>query len=183
MKTYETISLSRDCEAILIPSGEKIKLTAGTVVRITQSLGGSYTVTTDHGYMARIADSDADALGLEGKTTQTPAPVPATGPELEKLVWEQMRSVYDPEIPVNIVDLGLVYSCEVKPLPEGGNRAEVTMTLTAPGCGMGDVLKADAERKIAEVPGIKAVDVQMVIDPPWNPSMMSDAAKLELGML
>jgi len=183
MNTKELITLRRDCDAILIPSGEKIKLTAGTVVRITQSLGGSYTVTTDHGYMARIADSDADALGLEVKATQTDAPLPATGPELEKLVWEQMRSVYDPEIPVNVVDLGLVYSCEIKPLPEGGNKAEVTMTLTAPGCGMGDVLKADAERKIADVPGIKAVDVQMVVDPPWNPSMMSDAAKLELGML
>jgi probable FeS assembly SUF system protein SufT len=183
MNTRERITLSRDCEAILIPSGEKIKLPAGTVVRITQSLGGAYTVTTDHGYMARVADSDADALGIEAKTTQPEAPAPASGPELEKLVWEQMRTVYDPEIPVNVVDLGLVYSCEITPLPEGGNKAEVKMTLTAPGCGMGDVLRADAERKIASIPGIKAVDVQMVIDPPWNPGMMSDAAKLELGML
>jgi len=183
MNLKELIHLRRDCEAILIPSGEKIKLPAGTAVRITQSLGGSYTVTTDHGYMARISDRDADALGLEPKAAQTAAPAPASGPELEKLVWDQMRTVYDPEIPVNIVDLGLVYSCQVTPLPEGGNKAEVTMTLTAPGCGMGDVLKADAERKIASVPGIKAVDVHLVIDPPWNPGMMSEAAKLELGML
>jgi probable FeS assembly SUF system protein SufT len=183
MNTRELITLRRECEAILIPSGEKIKLPAGTVVRITQSLGGTYTVTTDHGYMARIADNDADALGIETGKTSEASSTPVSEADLEKLVWEQMRSVYDPEIPVNVVDLGLVYSCVITPLQEGGNKAEVKMTLTAPGCGMGDVLKADAERKIADVPGIKAVDVQMVIDPPWNPSMMSDAAKLELGML
>jgi len=184
MNTKEVITLRRDCEAIMIPSGEPLMLPAGMKVRITQSLGGTYTVTTDHGYMVRIAAKDVDALGLEvteSEAAETSAPVDPN--ELEKIIWEQMRTVYDPEIPVNVVDLGLVYSCKVMPLPEGGNKAEVTMTLTAPGCGMGGVLKMDAESKIRSLPGIKEVDVQVVVDPPWNPGMMSEAAKLELGML
>lgn len=184
MNTKDIITLSRDCEAILIPSGEKFMLPAGTRVRITQSLGGTYTVTTDHGYMVRIASKDVDALGLEVATSESAQDLaPADPAELEKMIWEQMRTVYDPEIPVNVVDLGLVYSCKVTPLPAGGNKAEVTMTLTAPGCGMGGVLQMDAESKIRSLPGINEVDVQVVVDPPWNPSMMSEAAKLELGML
>jgi probable FeS assembly SUF system protein SufT len=184
MNTKEVITLRRDCEAIMIPSGEPMMLSAGMKVRITQSLGGTYTVTTDHGYMVRIAAKDIDALGMEAAASET---IEASGPrgpaELEKIIWEQMRTVFDPEIPVNVVDLGLVYSCKVTPLSEGGNKAEVTMTLTAPGCGMGGVLQMDAESKIRSLPGIKEVDVQVVIDPPWNPGMMSEAAKLELGML
>lgn len=179
----EKVTLTRDCEAIEIPSGSKTTLPAGAAVTITQSLGGSFTVVTERGYLARIAAEDADALGKEvAKVSEEEAAARADQP-LEELVWEELKTCYDPEIPVNIVDLGLVYRCEVAPLPDGGHRVEVTMTLTAPGCGMGDVLKADAERKIARLPGVKEVRVELVIDPPWNPDMMSEVAKLQLGLL
>jgi len=183
MKTNEPITLSRDCEAIAIPYGEKVVLPAGSLVRVTQSLGGTYTVMTEQRYLVRIAGQDADALGQETATaSQIGASAVVSAPEVEKLVWDQLRAVYDPEIPVNAVDLGLVYVCQITPLPEGGHKAEVKMTLTAPGCGMGPVLKADAESKIKGVPGIKEVEIEIVLDPPWDPSMMSEAAKLELGM-
>ena len=185
MKTTELITLSHDCEAVRIPSGEKVRLPAGAQVRITQSLGGTYTVMTNNGYLVRIAGKDADALGKEAVTaSQTEASAAAVEPaDLEQLVWEQLKTCYDPEIPVNIVDLGLVYHCQVTPLPEGGNKAEVKFTLTAPGCGMGAVLKTDMENKILSVPGVEDVDVEVVFDPPWNPNMMTEAARLELGML
>jgi probable FeS assembly SUF system protein SufT len=177
--------LQRDCDAVQIPNGYSMTLPAGTEVTIMQSLGGAFTVTTDYGYMARIAGNDADALGLEappalaGESTGAPE-----GPaDAEKLVWEQLRTCYDPEIPVNIVELGLVYSCTVTPLETGGSRVEVKFTLTAPGCGMGEWLKQDVQSKIAAVPGVEEVDVEVVFDPPWNQSMMSEAAKLELGMM
>ena len=182
-RVHEKVILTRDCEAIEIPAGYKTTLPAGTEVTITQSLGDSFTVVTERGYMVRIAAQDADALGKEvPKVSEEEAAARADKP-LEERVWEELKTCYDPEIPVNIVDLGLVYNCEVTPLPNGGNRVAVTMTLTAPGCGMGDVLKADAERKIAQLPGVKEVRVELVIDPPWNPDMMSEAAKLQLGML
>jgi probable FeS assembly SUF system protein SufT len=185
MRQHEPITLSRDCEAILIPSGARMVLPAGTMVMITQALGDTYTVTTDNGYMVRISGRDADAMGLE---RPTPEPVAATeGPrqagDLEKLVWEQLRTCYDPEIPVNIVELGLVYECTVTPLEGGGHRADVKLTLTAPGCGMGGVLAADAQGKIGGLAGIREANVEIVFEPPWNPSMMSEAARLELGMM
>lgn len=183
MKSHEPTTIRRDCQAVQIPSGEKTRLPAGTPVTITQALGDTFTVITEHGQMMRVAGTEADALGME---VAPPAPAPAAGPltaeTIGQRVWDQLRTLYDPEIPVNIVDLGLIYLCRVQPLPGGGHRAEVRMTLTAPGCGMGDVLKEDAERKISRVPGVTEVRVDVVFDPPWSPSMMSDAARLELGI-
>jgi len=183
MKPNENITLLRDCEAAQVPSGQKIMLPKGTQVRVTQSLGGTYTVLTHNGYLARIAGKDADALGEEAPSASEPE-TSVEGPEdLEQLVWAQLRTCFDPEIPVNIVDLGLVYHCEVKALDDGKNKVEVKFTLTAPGCGMGTVIKADMESKILGLPDVEDVDVEVVFDPPWNQTMMSEAAKLELGML
>lgn len=185
MAIHELIALSRDCEAIMIPSGERAMLPAGTEVRVIQTLGGSYTVTTPWGDMLRIAGQDADAIGEEiAPELEAGASAAADGPvDVEGLVWDQLRTCFDPEIPVNIVDLGLVYVCRVTPLPEGGNKAEVTFTLTAPGCGMGDVLKADVQAKVVSLPAIEVVEVEVVVEPPWDPSRMSEAAKLQLGMM
>jgi probable FeS assembly SUF system protein SufT len=172
-------TLNRDCEAIAIPSGAASVLPAGTAVRILQTLGGSYTVTASHG-MFRIEAKDADALGLPT------AGAPVTGPGQdqpfsEKLVWDQLKSVFDPEIPVNIVDLGLVYSCVITPAGEHGRRIEIKMAMTAPGCGMANVLKAEVESKLSRLPEVQEVQVEVVFDPPWNPGRMSEAAKLQLG--
>ena len=184
MKTNEPIILDRDCEAIQIPSGQKISLSAGTRVRITQALGGSYTVTTDQGYLVSISGKDADAIGKEGEASQAEKLTAVEGSaDLEKSVWDQLKTCFDPEIPVNIVDLGLVYHCEVTPLPEGGNKVNVKFTLTAPGCGMGEVLKTDMKSKILSLSNVKDVDVEVVFDPPWDQSMMSDAVKLQLGFM
>lgn len=183
MKPNENITLRRDCEAAQVPSGQKVVLPKGTQVRVTQSLGGTYTVLTHNGHLVRIAGKDADALGEE-TATQAEVRTTVEGPaDLEELVWNQLRTCFDPEIPVNIVDLGLVYHCQATPLPQGGNKVEVKFTLTAPGCGMGTVLKADMESKILGLPDVEDVDVEVVFDPPWNQTMMSEAAKLELGML
>ncbi len=181
MQGHETIVLKRDCETIQIPSGSPMTLHAGSEVTITQALGGSYTVMTDYGFLVRIDGKDADALGKESEAA--PAGASPNGADLEQMVWDQLRTCFDPEIPVNIADLGLVYSCVISPLPDNGNRVDIKMTLTAPGCGMGDFLKQDVEMKIARLPGVRDVDVEVVFDPPWNQSMMSEAAKLELGML
>ncbi|MPZ78347.1 MAG: putative Fe-S cluster assembly protein SufT [Deltaproteobacteria bacterium] len=185
MKTNEPITLSRDCEAIQIPSGEKVMLPVGTQVTVTQSLGGSYTVTTDRGYLVRIANKDADAIGMEATTASQAETLSATegSADLEKWVWDQLKTCFDPEIPVNIVDLGLVYYCQVTPLPEGDNKVDVKFTLTAPGCGMAGVLQVDMESKIRNLPGVTDVNVEVVFDPPWDQSMMSDAAKLQLGFM
>lgn len=172
--------LRRDVDALLIPSGARIFLQAGTEVRITQSLGGSYTVSI-YGNLARIDANDADALGLE-----TEAEIPDSilaEMTLEELIWKQMKKCYDPEIPVNIVDLGLIYSCEILPLGSNEFQVAVKMTLTAPGCGMGPTIAGDVKRKISAAPRVKEVNVEMVFDPPWTREMMSDVAKLELGML
>jgi len=179
MTTGGHITLSRECEAIEIPSGYPAKLPAGAGVRVMQFLGSSYTVAGEYG-MFRIDVKDADALGL---TPPAPAQAPANGNAefSEQLVWEQLKTVYDPEIPVNIADLGLIYSCVAQPLEQGGRRIEIKMAMTAPGCGMGNVLKADVEKKLAGIPEVKEVDVEIVFDPPWNPSRMSEAAKLQLG--
>ncbi len=182
MQTNETIKLVRDCEAILIPAGTKITLPKDTQVMVTQSLGGSYTVLAN-GSLARISSKDADALGKKSEISPSTTPPENSGPFDEKLVWEQMKTCFDPEIPVNIVDLGLIYDCHATPLPEGGNRVDVKMTLTAPGCGMGASIAADVENKIRTVPGVKEVKVELVWEPTWNQSMMSEVAKLQLGLM
>ena len=176
------IVLKRDCAATQIPSGSKLVLPAGTGVTIMQSLGGQFTVTTDEGGLYRIAGEDAGALGEWATQTAEQAPM-IEGPFQVERVWEQLRTVFDPEIPVNLVDLGLIYRCEAVPLPEGGHRVEIDMSMTAPGCGMGDVLKEDVRRKVQSVPGVREVQVEVVWDPPWDASRMSDAARLQLGWM
>lgn len=173
--TNQTVTLKRDCPAIAVPAGTLQMLPAGTAVRITQA-AGSYTVSVS-GALFRIEDKDADALGLTGPATENRAPATFS----ERMVWDQLKTVYDPEIPVNIVDLGLIYSCEIGDHPDGGKKIDVAMSLTAPGCGMSDVLKADVERKLSRLPDVREVRVQVVFDPPWNPGRMSEAAKLQLG--
>jgi probable FeS assembly SUF system protein SufT len=186
MTSNDPIKISRDIEAVEIPAGTRMTLEKDSEVWITQSLGGSYTVRTNLGFLARISGNDADALGLE-KTADEEAnkadKAPATKEDVEKRIWEELANVYDPEIPVNVVDLGLIYECKVHPLSEGTYKVAITMTLTAPGCGMGDVLRQDAETRIAGLPGVTVSEVNMVIDPPWNPSLMSEAARLQLGMM
>ena len=180
MSASELITLSRACEVIEIPSGTRGTLPAGAVVRIMQSLAGSYTVATDRGYMYRVDAKDTDALGLSNAATAQ-APTVHEGNFSEQMVWDQLKTVYDPEIPVNIVDLGLVYSCVIVPMEQGGKSVHIKMSMTAPGCGMGNVLKADVESKLSRLPSVKAVHVEVVFDPPWHPGLMSDAAKLQLG--
>jgi probable FeS assembly SUF system protein SufT len=178
--TYpELITISRGCQAIEIPSGRPVELPAGTAVRVLQARGDSYTVATDYGYMYRIDGEDRDALGLEA---------PEEGAEAqpaefsEQMIWDVLKSVYDPEIPVNIVDLGLIYSARITPVGEHGKRIEIEMSMTAPGCGMGNVLKADVESRLRRLPAVKEVQVEVVFDPPWDMSRMSEAARLQLGL-
>jgi len=178
--TSEPFKLSRDVEAIAVPTGETIELPAGVVGYITQALGGSFTVFVD-GSMFMILGHNADALGKEPLPAPT-LPENATQQDVESAVWDQLKTVYDPEIPVSIVELGLVYECEVKP-SDVGFEVTIEMTLTAPGCGMGDVLVSDAAAKIKLIPEISSVDCRIVFDPPWDQSMMSEEAKLETGML
>ena len=178
--TSQPCTFERDCEAVLIPLGDVVTIPAGTVGYITQSLGGSFTVFVD-GNLLRIAGIDADAIG---KQPVLPPRLPddATEEDVERLLWEQMKTVYDPEIPVNIVDLGLVYRCEMRLDDDGKRVVDVEMTLTAPGCGMGDILVDDVKSKLEMVPTISEVRVDLTIDPPWNHSMMSEVARLETGM-
>ncbi|PYV70225.1 MAG: putative Fe-S cluster assembly protein SufT [Acidobacteria bacterium] len=180
MGASRSVTLSRACEVIEIPSGIRGTLPAGAIVRIMQSLGSGYTVATDRGYMYRVDAEDTDALGLSN-AAMAKEPAVREGPFSEQVVWDQLKTVYDPEIPVNIVDLGLVYSSDIAPLEQGGNRVHIKMSMTAPGCGMGNVLKADVESKLSRLPGVKEVQVEVVFDPPWHPGLMSDAAKLQLG--
>lgn len=179
---YERVTLTKDAEAILIPSGDPVTLPEGTVATITQSLGGSYTIMTDRGMMVRLSGSEVVAIGKE-----PPAEIKVEGDvpkdQLEPMVWEQLKSCYDPEIPVNIVDLGLVYLCELEPEADNRHRVKVKMTLTAPGCGMGPVLAADVRSKVLSLPGVSDADIEVVFDPVWDRSMMSEAAKLQLGMM
>ncbi|MBA2586826.1 MAG: putative Fe-S cluster assembly protein SufT [Chthoniobacterales bacterium] len=177
-------TLSRDIEAIQIPSGNKTTLPTGTQGVITQTLGGSYTVATYQG-LARIAERDLDALGLDAPQSMNGAAEPsaAAGPVKEEDVWTQLRQCYDPEIPVNIVDLGLVYDCKLEPSDNGGTKVEVKMTLTAPGCGMGPAIAHDAQSKILTIDGVDQAEVQLVWDPPWNQNMISEAGRMKLGMV
>jgi len=180
MVMREARVLSRDVEVAAIPYGDRLTLTAGTTVFVTQALGGSYTAMTDHGYLVRIEGQDADAIGE--RPTQPLSAEDVAGRTTEQMAWEQLKSCYDPEIPVNIVDLGLVYKVEAQPA-DGGERVHVEFTLTAPGCGMGDFLRQDIEQKLRAIPGVKEAEVQVVLDPPWDQSMMSDAARLQLGLM
>jgi len=179
-------TLSRDTEAIQIPSGQKTTIPAGTQGVITQTLGGSYTIATYQG-LARIAEKDLDALGIE-RAHKEPNPAAtangSSGGEVdEKAVWDQLRQCYDPEIPVNIVDLGLVYDCQLHKSENGGTRVDVKMTLTAPGCGMGPAIAHDAQSKIMSIEGVDEAEVQLVWDPPWNQEMISEAGRMKLGMI
>ena len=174
--------LQRDCAAIRIPSGEPVTLKAGTEVFLTQSLGGTLTVQAPAlGGLFRISGADAGALGLTAGATGAAAAT-AAGPVSEDALWAQLRTVYDPEIPVNIVDLGLVYDLRVLAGAGGETRVEVKMTLTAPGCGMGPAIAADAQARITSVPGVREAEVQLVWDPPWSAEMMTPEGKRILGI-
>ncbi|MBS3897068.1 putative Fe-S cluster assembly protein SufT [Silanimonas sp.] len=180
-RSSEPVSFSRDCAAVLVPQGERVTLPAGSVGYITQALGGSFTVFVE-GNLFRLAGSDADAIG---KTAPEPLELAeGAGDEaVEKLVWAQLRTCFDPEIPVDIVELGLVYAVDVQRREDGARRVEVRMTLTAPACGMGEILVDDVRSKLERVPTVAEAEVELVFDPPWNQSMMSEAARLEAGLM
>lgn len=179
--TNEPFSIVRDVTAVIIPAGEPVTLREGTSGFITQALGGSFTVYVE-GNLFRIAGADADALG---KDPVPPPAIPenATDADIEEVIWKQLKTCYDPEIPVNIVDLGLIYRCDVTAMPNGERMVQVDMTLTAPGCGMGEILVQDAQEKIAVIPTIAEVTVELVFDPPWNQGMMSEEARLQTGLM
>jgi probable FeS assembly SUF system protein SufT len=181
MHSHQEIVLTRDTEAIQIPSGNPLTLPAGTKVLVTQSLGGTYTVATPGG-LARIDEKDADALGIAPTAAEAPVKTTVDGP-LEEAVWNQLKTVFDPEIPVNVVDLGLIYDCQLLHPEEGVTKAIVKMTLTAPGCGMGPTIAADARGKILTLEGIDEAEVELVWDPAWNQSMISEAGRMKLGLV
>ena len=180
MHLQDQVTVNRDVDAYLVPSAIKIKILKDTKVIITQALGGSYTVYVD-GNLAHIDGKDGDALGKE--IIDPFAGLDLENTPLEELVWAQLKTCYDPEIPVNIVDLGLVYECQIIPLGHDDHAVHIKMTLTAPGCGMGPVLTEDVQQKILMIPKIKQVEAEIVFDPPWDRSKMSEAAKLQLGLL
>jgi probable FeS assembly SUF system protein SufT len=193
----EVVELRRDCPVVLVPSGRRAILGAGEQVVVVQRLGGSFTVQIGHGTLARIEGIDADALGIEEVPVagdrgsgEQPTRRGAVGgddgadrpaPHVEE-VLDRLRSVYDPEIPVNVVDLGLIYGCEVHPTHAGGYRVAVAISMTAPGCGMGDILRAEAAARILEIPGVVDAEVDLVFEPPWDLGRMSEAARLQLGL-
>ena len=184
MYSREPTTLTRQVKTIQIPDGTPVVLDAGAEVWITQELGGSFTIMTDRGAMYRVDEQDADALGREAAKPESEDEVSAP---LEERVWNQMRKCYDPEIPVNIVELGLVYDCAIDDAepddPGAGKRVSIQMTLTAPGCGMGPVLAQDVKTRVERLPGVREAQVEVVLDPPWNPNMMSEAARLQLGFM
>jgi probable FeS assembly SUF system protein SufT len=176
----EPVVIQRDVEAIMVPSGQPITLKLGLAGYITQALGGSFTLYVE-GNLYRISGEQADAIGKE--VARRPLlPPNATEEDVRDLAWEQMRACFDPEIPINIVDLGLVYECKVEPNEDQTRDIGVTMTLTAPGCGMGDVLVEDVKDKLSAIPTVRTVNVHLTFDPPWNQTMMSEAARLQTGM-
>lgn len=179
MSSWTPTALTRDCAATTVPYGEPVMLDQGGLVEIVQQLGGSITVRTEMGTLLRIDGADADALGLEPRALDGAA----EGPFEMARVIDALQGIYDPEIPVSIVELGLVYRCEEIERPEGTRRIEIEMSMTAPGCGMGDVLRADALRAVEAVPGVDEVEVTLVWNPPWTIRRMSDAARLELGLM
>lgn len=177
----EPVIFSRDCDAVLIPGGEEGVIPEGAEGVLTQSLGGSFTVYIQ-GNLFRIAGEDADAIGRE--PVEPPRlPERATDQDIEAAIWGQLHTCYDPEIPIDIVELGLIYRCEIKPTANGGRRVEIDMTLTAPGCGMGEIIADDVRNKVLLVPMVEEAVVEVVFDPPWRMDMMSDAARLQTGMM
>ena len=179
-RSSEPVRFERDCQVVLVPQGDEVVLPAGSIGYITQALGGSYTVFVE-GNLFRVAGRDADAIGKE-PPEPLELPAGASDDEVEKLVWKQLRTCFDPEIPINVVDLGLVYEANVRHRDDGQREVEVRMTLTAPGCGMGDILVDDVRSKLELIPTVAEADVELVFDPPWNRNMMSEAARLETGM-
>lgn len=179
MNPPELVVLKRDCEATEIPSGKKITLFNGTELMITQALGGTFTVVTHMGLMASITGKDADAIGREVPAEVKAALEDAHAKPVEDLVWAQLRTCYDPEIPHNIVDLGLVYQCDIAELPEEKKRVDIRMTLTAPGCGMGEWIRQDVKNKMMAIPGVAEANVEVVFDPPWDRSRMAPALRRE----
>jgi probable FeS assembly SUF system protein SufT len=177
---HEPFIIQREVDAVMVPSGHGIKLQPGLAGFISQALGGSFTLYIE-GNLYRLAGGDADAIGKEPMRVPE-LPPNATEEDVKRLAWEQMKTCYDPEIPVNIVDLGLIYDCDVTANEDGTRRVEVKMTLTAPGCGMGEVLVQDVREKIEQIPTVKQADVELVFDPPWRREMMSPAAQLQTGM-
>ena len=178
---HEPVTIQRDVDAVIVPAGVSVTLREGKTGFITQALGGSFTVYIE-GNLFRIAGKNADAIGRE---IELPIEVPsdATDEDIRILGWDQMRLSFDPEIPVNIVELGLIYDCQIHNDEDGGRIAKITMTLTAPGCGMGDVLVSDVREKVEIIPTIKRAEVELTFDPPWNQTMMSEVARLQTGML
>ena len=182
MAEVRTVELKRDCEAVRIPAGTPVTLPAGTPVDITQSLGGTFTVMAAGG-LYRIGGGDAEALGLAAEAIAADgSDGRCTSEDLEARVWETLKSCYDPEIPVNIVDLGLIYDLRMTAGDGGGRHVSVKMTLTAPGCGMGTVIAGDAQQKLLGVPGVTAADVEIVWDPPWHQSMITVEGRRILGL-
>ena len=183
MRSYENepVVVQRDVKAVSIPAGAEVNLKLGQVGYITQALGGSFTVYID-GNLFRIAGQDADAIG---KTSAKPPEVPegASEEDIKNIIWQQLKTCYDPEIPVNIVDLGLVYECDVSKNDDSTRNVDIKMTLTAPGCGMGEVLVQDVRDKVQIIPTVAHANVELVFDPPWNQTMMSDEARLQTGMM
>ncbi len=177
----EPFSLERDCKAVIIPAGEKVCLRQGMIGYITQSLGGSFTVYVD-GNLFRIAGEDGDALGKEPVALPS-LPDDASDADVEDLIWHQLKSCYDPEIPINVVDLGLIYECDVDHRADDTRIVDVKMTLTAPGCGMGDILILDVKQKLELIPTVSEAKVELVFDPPWNKEMMSEEALIQTGMM
>ena len=187
MSRYEPFALADDVAVTLIPSGQTMVLAKDEMVEVTQALGGSITVQTYSGYLARIAAADFERLGLSHFVDEAAADAAeeagaAEGPFDMDRVTEQLMTVFDPEIPINVVDLGLIYECEPHVLDDGSHRIEIKMSMTAPGCGMGDILKEDARSRVITVPGVSEVDVELVWDPPWTMERMSEVAKLQLGL-
>ncbi|MGA2865002.1 MAG: putative Fe-S cluster assembly protein SufT [Verrucomicrobiota bacterium] len=182
MSGNESITLARDVEAAMIPIGSKVTLQKGEQAYLTQSLGGAYTVIVN-GNLFRIEGKDADALGLEPAAAPVSVGAPLSQEQLEKEIWNRLRSCYDPEIPVNIVDLGLIYDCHLSPLGAASYRVDVKMTLTAPGCGMGPMLAQDVQNRLLGLEGVDDVAVELVWEPPWNQAMMTEAARLQLGLM
>src|SRR3569833_86499 len=181
MHNVTSVERTRDCDAVRIPAGDAVILPAGTPVDITQTLGGTFTVHAQGG-LFRIAAKDADALGLEPASNPTPEAALVAGELNEELIWSALRTCFDPEIPVNFVALGLVYDMQVKLMPSGRSSVSVKMTLTAPGCGMGGVIAGDAQQKILALPGIEEALVEIVWDPPWHHSMISEQGRKILGL-
>ncbi len=180
-QSSEPIRFERDCDVVMIPAGDHVDIPAGTPGYITQSLGGSFTVFID-GNLFRIAGEDADAIGKQPVLPPTLAE-DASDTDVEAMMWTQMETCYDPEIPVNIVDLGLIYNAKLERIQSGNRKATIQMTLTAPGCGMGEIIVDDVRSKVALIPTIEDVEVELVFDPPWNTTMMSEVARLETGMM